>query len=321
MKLLNLLTCVLFLMSFCTPVAFGFVAVTSLRTIPGYCGNKATNRYSEQPVKGILFTSPFLRSEIRGQSALIDSCDGLRPIVNSNFPKRGAFGLVMRSFPGRKSQEKRQLAQTHHALSKVLVLNASYEPLSVVTATRALSLLWDQKASLVVANGRVLKSCGGNEMEMPSVVCLRKYIKVKPKTPPLNRRTVLMRDGGKCQYCGRRAENMDHVIPRCRGGITSWENVVASCAPCNTRKAGFLLKDTTLKLRKQPCLPRQLSWVYGAVWKVDPRWTPYIGHAEDILADYDAAAEGRRRAMHRTSQAAEAALHAYGAAASITMDS
>ncbi len=55
--------------------------------------------------------------------------------------------------------------------------------------------------------------------------------------------------------------------------------------------------------------------------QVDPRWTPYIGHAEDILADYDAAAEGRRRALIRTSQAAEAALHAYGATASIKMDS
>ena len=118
MKLHYFLTLVLFLISLCTSVAFGFVAVSPLSTIPG--SRKATNCYSEPPVKGMLFTSPFLRSEIRGQSALSYSCDEMQPIANSNFPKRGAFGLMMRSFPGRKIQEKkRQLAQTHHALSKV----------------------------------------------------------------------------------------------------------------------------------------------------------------------------------------------------------
>ena len=122
---------------------------------------------------------------------------------------------------------------------------------------------------------------------------------------------------------------------------------------------GAALQDTNLKLRKQPCLPRQLSWVYGSVWKVktltaafslfapycclrsrlvcricpimsartilgqvDPRWTPYIGHAEDFtLADGDAAADGRRRANLRTSHAAEAALCAYGQAAAVKKDS
>jgi hypothetical protein len=120
----NSVTRVLFLASFCSPVAFGFVAVPSQPTpIHGYFDRRvtflATNRCSEQPRIGRLFTSPVLRSEFRGQSVISDLCDSLPPITSSNFPRRGALSLIMRSFPGRKSQEKKRQCQTHHALSKV----------------------------------------------------------------------------------------------------------------------------------------------------------------------------------------------------------
>ncbi len=117
MMLLSPFFRVLFLASFSCPAAFGFVAVSSCSTISGFFDRLAvmsTNLCSEQPLMGKLFPSPFLRYEFQSQSALRDSS-------RSNYPKRGAFGLIMRSFPGRKSQEKQRQNQIHHALSKVMV--------------------------------------------------------------------------------------------------------------------------------------------------------------------------------------------------------
>jgi len=165
------------------------------------------------------------------------------------------------------------------ATHKVLVLNASYEPLSVVSAPRALALLGDGKAMMVVENGQ-WRSCGGSTVDVPSVVSLRRYISVRPKIPPLNRKSLMMRDKGECQYCGTKADNIDHVVPRARGGPTTWENCVAACMRCNCRKAANLLKDMpNMKLRSVPAVPKNLSWVHSAVLKVDPLWTPYIGEA------------------------------------------
>jgi len=104
---------------------------------------------------------------------------------------------------------------------------------------------------------------------VPSVVSLRRYIKVAPRLPPLNRKTILMRDIGVCQYCSKIAENIDHIIPRSKGGGTTWENCVAACKNCNSRKGANYLKDMPgMKLKKQPGPPSALSWVHAAVWKV-----------------------------------------------------
>lgn len=186
---------------------------------------------------------------------------------------------------------------------QVLVLNASYEPLSVISAPRALNLLWTGKASTVVQRATWV-SAGGQHVDVPSVVSLRRYIKVSPRMPPLNRKTILMRDLGVCQYCGKAAENIDHVIPRSRGGGTTWENCVSACKHCNTRKGASYLKDMPgMKLKKQPGLPTALSWVHGSVWKIDPRWRPYVGELswEDIEKKLDGNAKkiGKRKSSKR----------------------
>jgi hypothetical protein len=90
---------------------------------------------------------------------------------------------------------------------------------------RALALVWDEKAQTVVHKATWI-SAGGQTIEVPSVVSLRRYVKVTSRCPPLNRRTILMRDLGMCQYCDATADNIDHVIPRSKGGGTSWENCV-----------------------------------------------------------------------------------------------
>jgi len=216
-----------------------------------------------RPIPATLVPSSFIPSRT-SDGVLLASPSPLRD------GRAGALSATMRTALPKASRRN----SVGH---KVLVLNASFEPLSVVSASRALSLLWDEKVMTIVPHTKTWTSCSGQQVDLPSVVCLRRFVKVQQKYPVVNRRTVLMRDRGLCQYCGCLAENVDHVVPRSRGGGNNWENVVASCAPCNNRKADKLLQDTGMKLRKQPTRPDKESWVHAAVWKVDPRWFPYVG--------------------------------------------
>jgi 5-methylcytosine-specific restriction endonuclease McrA len=92
---------------------------------------------------------------------------------------------------------------------------------------------------------------------------------------PLSRRAVFARDGHRCQYCSRPAENLDHVVPRSRGGSHSWENVVAACRACNARKENRLLEETD---------PHATLWVVASVGSIDPAWAPYLPAAEPVSA-------------------------------------
>ena len=87
---------------------------------------------------------------------------------------------------------------------------------------------------------------------------------------------MFVRDGHRCQYCGANAENIDHIVPRSRGGEHVWENVVAACRPCNTRKEDRLLHEVGFVLRRKPMAPRELTWVIVAVGTVHPHWEPYL---------------------------------------------
>ncbi len=155
-----------------------------------------------------------------------------------------------------------------------MVLNASFEALCVVPSRRALVLVLDRRAELVHVTDRVFRS-ERLALPEPSVVRLCQYVKVPYQARvALNRRAVFARDGHRCQYCGATAENIDHVIPRSRGGTHTWDNVVAACRPCNTRKEDRLLHEVGLTLRSSPSQPRQRTWFLAASMRDD--WFPYI---------------------------------------------
>src|ERR1700694_232347 len=156
--------------------------------------------------------------------------------------------------------------------NRALVLNASYEALCVVPSRRALMLVLDQRAEVLHATERVFRSQRSMFPE-PSVVRLSHYVKVPYETRvALNRRAVFVRDDHRCQYCGATAENIDHVIPRSRGGTHTWDNVVAACRPCNTRKEDRLLHEVGLTLRQKPSQPRNRIWMFAT--KLRPDWAP-----------------------------------------------
>lgn len=161
-------------------------------------------------------------------------------------------------------------------MSRALVLNASYEPLCVVSTRRALLLVLDEKAELLHVTGRYFHSERTTYAE-PSVVRLAYYVRVPYQARiALNRRAVFARDGHRCQYCGSAAENIDHVIPRSKGGPHAWDNVVAACRPCNSRKRDRMLEDSGMKLRRKPSVPRERTWILVATGAVHPDWEPYL---------------------------------------------
>ena len=90
---------------------------------------------------------------------------------------------------------------------------------------------------------------------------------------------MFLRDGGRCQYCGGKAESIDHVIPRSRGGEHTWENVVAACERCNSSKRDRFLEDTPMRLRHRPQAPKHLNWVVVSVGHVPEHWEQYLGPA------------------------------------------
>jgi 5-methylcytosine-specific restriction endonuclease McrA len=160
---------------------------------------------------------------------------------------------------------------------RALVLNASYEPLSVVSSRRATVLMLAEKADLVSASGQRFRS-EHLAVDVPSVVRLRHFVKVPfGRRAALNRRAVFARDGGRCQYCGDPADSIDHVVPRAKGGAHVWENVVAACRPCNVRKRDRLLHDTGMVLRSTPRAPAGHAWIAVSVPAVPADWHPYLG--------------------------------------------
>lgn len=161
-------------------------------------------------------------------------------------------------------------------MSRALVLNASFEPLCVVATRRALVLVIDGKAELVRATGGAFHSARATFPE-PSVVRLAVYVKVPYRNRvALNRRAIFLRDNHRCQYCGAAAENIDHVVPRSRGGTHSWDNVVAACRPCNARKEDRLLHETHMHLRRPPSAPSGRAWMLLAMGGLQPEWEEFL---------------------------------------------
>ncbi|MEB3228453.1 MAG: HNH endonuclease [Synechocystis sp.] len=138
-------------------------------------------------------------------------------------------------------------------MAKVLVLNASYEPLNITNWRRAVVLLLKGKAETLESNGKFIYT----DIPLPTVIRLRHYIKVPYKEIPLTRRNLLERDRHTCQYCNYKGEQLtlDHVIPRSRGGGDTWENLVAACVRCNIKKGNRTPKEAQMPLNYPPRRP------------------------------------------------------------------
>lgn len=141
-------------------------------------------------------------------------------------------------------------------MDSVLVLNANFEPIHVCTTRRALGLILDNKAALIL-NGRGYIHTVSTLYPIPSVIRLEKMVTRPRLKVPLTRHEVFRRDNYTCQYCGVRGGELtlDHVIPRTQHGPHSWTNVVTACVQCNHRKGAQTPEQAGMRLLRQPTEP------------------------------------------------------------------
>ncbi len=163
-------------------------------------------------------------------------------------------------------------------MQHVLVLNASYEPLNVCTVRRAHVLVHKGKAEVVERLDKPLRSAESSFI-WPHVIRLINYVRVpRAIQRKISRRALFARDGWRCVYCGTTSGRLtlDHVIPRSRGGESSWENVVTSCAPCNLRKADRLPHEVQMELPTPPRPPAAVLFIRLATPKIPTGWERYL---------------------------------------------
>lgn len=170
---------------------------------------------------------------------------------------------------------------------QVLVLNASYEPLSLVSVRRAIVLLLREKAELVEATQQMLRSCS-SAYPVPLVIRLVHYVRLPHRKVPATRAAVMLRDAYMCQYCGttpgRHHLTVDHVVPRSRGGSHDWDNLVTACTRCNQRKGSLTPEEANMSLRRRPFEPSYVALVLLSNPTAAERWEQMMGAMQSQAA-------------------------------------
>lgn len=163
---------------------------------------------------------------------------------------------------------------------RVLVLNASYEPLSLVSVRRAVVLLLREKAELIDGTSETIRSAT-RSMAVPLVIRLNRYVKLPHRRVPPTRSAIMLRDGNVCQYCsatpGRSHLTVDHVLPRSRGGAQDWPNLVTACKGCNQKKGSNTPDEALMTLIRKPVEPTYVSLVLMSNPVAAARWEQLMG--------------------------------------------
>jgi 5-methylcytosine-specific restriction endonuclease McrA len=177
-------------------------------------------------------------------------------------------------------------ATVARSVQNVLVLNASYEPLNICSVRRAHVLVWKGKAEVVEELDRPLRAAS-TTFSWPHVIRLLTYVRVpRAVQRRISRRALFARDGWRCVYCGSTGGRLtlDHVVPRSRGGESSWENVVTACSPCNLRKGDRLLEESGLSLKRIPKAPAPELFIQLSTSTIPTRWLQYLPVASRAAA-------------------------------------
>ncbi len=189
-------------------------------------------------------------------------------------------------------------------LHRILVLNRLWQPVNIIGVKRGFSLLFQDYAQVIhsaAENFDILDFNGWMEfcvenpssnlddhihtvrlsLRIPKVLLLRSYDRLPIREMKFNRQNLFERDGFRCQYCNQtflpKELNLDHVIPRDRGGKTSWENVVTSCIRCNSRKGNRLPHEAGMRLARRPQKPKWRPFVSSLTEEgCDEAWIKFL---------------------------------------------
>ena len=171
-------------------------------------------------------------------------------------------------------------------MSDTLVLDVQGFPVAFVSWNRAVNLMWQNRAVVVSEDAKAILHSQSFEMGMPRVVKLKNHISRKLRLKvPMTRRNIAIRDNSSCQYCGLLLETkdytMDHVLPRSRGGMSTWKNLVLACVHCNKRKSDCLPHEVGLTLRQRPTEPNQFDPRFNFrlhIKVLRPEWKDYASY-------------------------------------------
>lgn len=160
---------------------------------------------------------------------------------------------------------------------EVLILNADYSAISICTVPKAFLLVYLNKAELVAEAAQYQIRTINKAYPSPSVIRLNRYVNVPYKSVILNRHNVFKRDNNSCVYCGTNRDlTLDHVMPKSRGGKTQWENLVAACKRCNSKKGHFTPDEAKMPLRRKPFKPSFVMFVKSQTAQLQDHWLPFL---------------------------------------------
>jgi 5-methylcytosine-specific restriction endonuclease McrA len=171
-------------------------------------------------------------------------------------------------------------------MSDTLVLDTQGFPVAFVSWQRAVNLQWQERAVVITEDANRILRSPSFEMGLPRVIKLRNHISRKLRLKvPMTRRNIAIRDNSSCQYCGDVLETadytMDHVVPRNRGGVSVWTNLVLACRPCNKRKSDRLPQEVGMALRQKPIEPSQFDPRFNFrlhIKVLRPEWKDYAAY-------------------------------------------
>tara|TARA_R100000008_G_scaffold83831_1_gene69805 strand:+ start:146 stop:646 length:501 start_codon:yes stop_codon:yes gene_type:complete len=161
----------------------------------------------------------------------------------------------------------------------VLKLDSSFKPIEVIGWEEAIVLTWLKKAWAVEYTDKWVHSAK-KAFQIPSVIVLKRFIDEKFFSLPCTRKNILLRDENRCQYCAMHFREVDltvdHVIPRSKGGLSKWNNVVAACKPCNQKKRDYLIENAPVSLIRVPKKPSYRSIIKKRIDKANLNWKEYL---------------------------------------------
>ncbi|MFD2247709.1 HNH endonuclease [Pontibacter ruber] len=162
--------------------------------------------------------------------------------------------------------------------NRVLILNQDFSAIAVCTVHKAFLLVYLEKAEMVTKAKDYYLHTVSHTYPVPSVIRLQNYVRVPYHGIALSRHNIMRRDNYACQYCGA-AKNLtlDHLLPRSRGGETSWYNLVTACMRCNTRKGDRTPEEAGLKLLQKPKKPSLQSFLKLHLDMHNEDWRVYLG--------------------------------------------
>ena len=163
-------------------------------------------------------------------------------------------------------------------MSEVLVLNFTYEAINVTSFQRAVKMIFAGKAEIVHDRDRRINSANF-AMRMPSIIRLLYYIRRPRQRVALTKKNVLIRDDHTCQYCGKQGDRLmtvDHVVPKSRGGPSTWENLVCACMRCNNRKNDRTPTEANMELQRKPRQPKYIPWIQVKRNTLPDEWGKFL---------------------------------------------